>query len=194
VLDQGASDLATDILRSLSPGQRTRLVSAMAEVERLLVASMVHVEARDPAHPHARACVQAYFSELSRRFSEGFDPAVSTPVAEQELRPPGGLLLLATLHTEPVGCGGLRFDGDATAEIKRMWVAPTARGLGLGRRLLTDLESRAAGHGVRTLRLETNRALREAIGLYRASGYQEVAPFNGEPYADHWFEKRLPAC
>jgi ribosomal protein S18 acetylase RimI-like enzyme len=72
-----------------------------------------------------------------------------------------------------------------------MWVAPTARGLGLGRRLLDDLEAHAAARGVRTLRLETNRALGEAIGLYRSAGYREVAAFSEEPYAHHWFEKAL---
>jgi ribosomal protein S18 acetylase RimI-like enzyme len=70
-----------------------------------------------------------------------------------------------------------------------MWVAPAARGLGLGRRLLADLETHAAANHIRTLRLETNRSLSEAIGLYRAAGYREVAAFNDEPYAHHWFEK-----
>jgi ribosomal protein S18 acetylase RimI-like enzyme len=72
-----------------------------------------------------------------------------------------------------------------------MWVAPTARGLGLGRRLLTELERLAAEHGVRRVRLETNRNLTEAIALYRSAGYREVSPFNDEPYAHHWFEKQL---
>jgi ribosomal protein S18 acetylase RimI-like enzyme len=95
------------------------------------------------------------------------------------------------LHGEPVGCGALKFHGDAPAEIKRMWVARAARGLGLGRRLLAELEAHAAARGVRTLRLETNRALVEAIGLYRAAGYREVPAFNDEPYAHHWFERTL---
>ena len=90
-----------------------------------------------------------------------------------------------------VGCGALKFHGDSPAEIKRMWVAPAARGLGLGRRLLAELEAHAAAHGVRVLRLETNRTLAEAISLYRTSGYREVAAFNEEPYAHHWFEKAL---
>ncbi len=72
-----------------------------------------------------------------------------------------------------------------------MWVAPHARGLGLGRRLLRELERRARENGARTVRLETNRALKEAIQLYRSSGYREVARFNAEPYAHHWFEKKL---
>ena len=72
-----------------------------------------------------------------------------------------------------------------------MWVAPDVRGLGLGRRLLAELEARAAAGGTHVLRLETNRALTEAIALYRASGYRAIEAFGDEPYADHWFEKRL---
>jgi DNA-binding MarR family transcriptional regulator/GNAT superfamily N-acetyltransferase len=191
LLDQRSDDLAASILRPLSPRQRTRLVAAMAEVERLLVASMVQVAERDPRQPDARYCLRSYFSELARRFDGGFDPEQSTPVGDEDMTPPAGLLLVAALHGEPVGCGALKFRSDAPAEIKRMWVAPAVRGLGLGRRLLHDLEARAAASGIGTLRLETNHALSEAIALYRAAGYREVAPFNDEPYAHHWFEKRL---
>ena len=73
-----------------------------------------------------------------------------------------------------------------------MWVAPEVRGVGVGRRILTELERLAAKAGIRVVQLETNRALSEAISLYRASGYSEVNPFNAEPCAHHWFEKRLP--
>jgi DNA-binding MarR family transcriptional regulator/GNAT superfamily N-acetyltransferase len=190
-LNRRADDLAASILRPLNGHQRDRLVAAMAEVERLLVASMVQVSVVDPRHPDARHCVQAYFAELAHRFDGGFEPARSTAVADSELTPPAGLLLIATLHTEPVGCAGLRHHDDVTAEVKRMWVSPTVRGLGLGRRLLAEVEARAAARGVHTLRLETNRALTEAIGLYRAAGYREVDAFNDEPYADHWFERTL---
>jgi DNA-binding MarR family transcriptional regulator/GNAT superfamily N-acetyltransferase len=192
VLDRRSDDVATSILGPLSLRQRTRLIAAMAEVERLLVASAVRVAVRDPRHPDARSCVRAYFGELARRFDGGFDPALSISAGDEELTPPAGLILVATLHAEPVGCAALKFHHDGPAEIKRMWVAPAVRGLGLGRRLLADLEARAAAGRVRILRLETNRALDEAIGLYRAAGYREVAAFNDEPYADHWFEKTLP--
>jgi GNAT superfamily N-acetyltransferase/DNA-binding MarR family transcriptional regulator len=191
VLDRRSDDAAVAILEPLSARQRTRLVAAMADVERLLVASAVQVIACDPRHPDARACLQAYFSELSGRFDGGFDPARSISADDAELTLPAGLLLVATLHGEPVGCGALKFHGDEPAELKRMWVSPARRGLGLGRRLLADLETHAAAHGVRTLRLETNHALDEAIGLYRDSGYREVPAFNDEPYAHHWFEKTI---
>ena len=65
--------------------------------------------------------------------------------------------------------------------------------MGLGRRLLLDLERHARDRGVEVVRLETNAALSEAIALYRGAGYREVAAFNDERYADHWFEKRLGA-
>jgi DNA-binding MarR family transcriptional regulator/ribosomal protein S18 acetylase RimI-like enzyme len=190
-LDRRADGLAASILQPLNGDQRGRLVAAMGEVERLLVASMVAVAVADPRHADARLCIQAYFAELARRFGGGFDPARSTPVADEELTLPAGLLLVATLHADPVGCAGLRLHRDGHADVKRMWVSPTVRGLGLGRRLLTELESRAAAHGVRTLRLETNGALTAAIALYRTSGYREVAAFNDEPYAHHWFEKTI---
>ena len=191
VLDRRSDDAAVAILEPLSARQRARLVAAMAEVERLLVASAVQVTEYDPRHPNARACLRAYFGELSRRFDGGFDPDRSISADDEELTPPAGLLLVATRHGEPVGCGALKFHGDGPTEIKRMWVSPAVRGLGLGRRLLAELEARAAIRGVGALRLETNRALDEAIGLYRDSGYREVAAFNDEPYAHHWFEKTL---
>ena len=165
----------------------------MAEVERLLAASAVRIAVTDPRDPRARACLRSYFTELAGRFADGFDPARSNPAADDEMTPPGGLFLVATLHGEPAGCGAIKFHRAAPAEIKRMWVAPAARGLGLGRRLLASLEAHAAAGGALMARLETNRTLGEAISLYRSAGYREVEPFNDEPYADHWFEKTLDA-
>ena len=72
-----------------------------------------------------------------------------------------------------------------------MWVLGSARGLGIGRRMLGELEARVAESGATVARLETNRALVEAIALYRSAGYREVPAFNDEPFADHWFEKQL---
>ena len=128
---------------------------------------------------------------MAHRFDGGFDPGRSIPAADEDLTPPAGLFLVATLHGDPVGCAALKLHADGWAEVKRMWVSPTVRGLGLGRRLIAELEAQADAHGIRTLRLETNRALTEAIGLYRAAGYREVDAFNAEPYAHHWFEKSI---
>jgi DNA-binding MarR family transcriptional regulator/GNAT superfamily N-acetyltransferase len=190
-LDRRADAVAASILQPLSERQRSALISAMAEVERLLVASMVRVEVCDPRHPDARSCLRAYFAELSRRLESGFDPALSIPADDEELTGLAGLFLVASLHGEPIGCGALKLHGDGSADIKRMWIAPAVRGLGLGRRLLDELEARAAERGANVVRLETNRTLTEAIAMYRAARYREVAAFNDEPYAHHWFEKSL---
>lgn len=194
VLDRLSDDLARSFLAPLNASQRARLVEAMGVVERLLTAGLVKVEAADPASADARYCFDAYFEELDDRFEDGFDPARSISADAEELTPPNGLLLLARLHGEPIGCGALKFHDDQPAEIKRMWVDPSARGLGLGRRLLAELEEEARRHDAATVRLETNRSLTEAIDLYRSAGYEEVDPFNEEPYAHHWFEKRLPGA
>jgi ribosomal protein S18 acetylase RimI-like enzyme len=163
----------------------------MATVERLLTAGSVDVSVTDPTSAPARACLRAYFAELDERFEAGFDPEQSISAAADELVEPAGLLLLARLRGQAIGCGALKLHGDDPAEIKRMWVDREARGLGLGRRLLAELERHASARGVRVVRLETNGALAEAIGLYRSAGYREVEPFNDEPYAHHWFEKDL---
>jgi DNA-binding MarR family transcriptional regulator/GNAT superfamily N-acetyltransferase len=191
VLDQRSDELAASLIAPLNPSQRARLVAAMADIERLLTAAMVEIAPIDPAHPHAQYCLHSYFSELDRRFDTGFDPARSTLVNAEELRPPAGLFLVASLRGEPIGCGGLKFHDDEPTDIKRMWVAESARGLGVGRRLLSELEKYAAKNGARAVRLETNKSLVEAISLYRSAGYVEVAPFNIEPYAHHWFQKEI---
>jgi DNA-binding MarR family transcriptional regulator/GNAT superfamily N-acetyltransferase len=190
-LDRRADTFARALLEPLSEGQREKLVDAMALVERLLTASMVTIEVEDPASADARWCIEQYFAELGERFEGGFDPGQVTSVHVEEIRPPAGLLLVARLRGEPVGCGALRLHGNAPAEIKRMWVARRARGLGLGRRMLQELERSARELGVTVLHLETNRTLTEAINMYRQSGYYEVRRFNDEPYAHYWFEKRL---
>jgi DNA-binding MarR family transcriptional regulator/GNAT superfamily N-acetyltransferase len=191
VLDRRSDELAASLLEPLGAGQRTRLVAAMVEVERLLTAPMVRISPIDPSDPHARHCLHEYFFELDRRFDTGFDPGLSISALDEEMRPPAGLFLVATLGGDPIGSGALKFHGAKPAELKRMWVAESARGLGVGRRLLSELENHAARHNVRSIRLETNKTLVEAISLYRSAGYVEVAPFNDEPYAHHWFEKQI---
>jgi DNA-binding MarR family transcriptional regulator len=191
VLDGRSDALAVSLLDPLSPEQRNRLVGAMEAIERVLTASSVTVSPVDPADPEARECVRAYFAELDRRFDTGFDPSRSMSADDDELRPPAGVFVLARLGERPVGCGALKFLPGQPADLKRMWVAESARGLGVGRRVLTELEGLAAAHGVEAVRLETNGTLVEAISLYRSAGYVEVQPFNDEPYAHHWFKKQL---
>lgn len=154
---------------------------------------VLEIAAVDSGGAEARRCLAAYFAELSSRFGQAFDPALGVSPNEPPLAPPDGCFLVARLGGRAVGCGGLRTLEPGVGEVKRMWVAAEARGRGLSRRLLAELEARAAAMGMLRLRLDTNRTLSEAQALYRSAGYREIARFNDNPYADHWFEKALAA-
>ncbi len=190
-LDKRSDDLAESLLAPLTSEQRERLVGAMRDVERLLVTASVQITPVDPEDRDAQYCLAEYVAELNRRSTRGFDPSVGATALPHELRPSRGEFFVVYLHGEAVGCGGVKHHSDAPAEIKRMWLAPQARGLGLGRRLLETLEACAREGGAREAHIETSAVLSEALALYRSSGWVEVAPFNDEPFADHWFEKKL---
>jgi DNA-binding MarR family transcriptional regulator/GNAT superfamily N-acetyltransferase len=190
LLNRLSDKAAASLLDRLDETQRVALVSAMGAVERLLLAGAVRLRVEDPRSPAARHCLERYFEELAARFETGFDPSLSIPADAQELTSPHGFFVLATLNHEPVGCGALKCHADF-GEIKRMWVTTSARGLGIGTRILDRLEELARKRRLPLLRLETNKALTEARSLYRSRGYREVSRFNDEPYAHHWFEKVL---
>lgn len=190
-LDQRSDRLAASLLAPLTPEQQDRLVAAMREVERLLVAASVEIRLVDPESADARSCLAEYVVELNRRSTRGFDPSVGATALPHEVRPPAGAFFVVYLRGEAIGCGAVKHHAGAPAEIKRMWLAPRARGLGLGRRLLETLEACAREGGARVARIETSAVLGEALALYRSTGWIEVPPFNDEPYADHWFEKLL---
>jgi DNA-binding MarR family transcriptional regulator/N-acetylglutamate synthase-like GNAT family acetyltransferase len=189
-LDRHSQEFATSMLASLDATQRERMIAAMAEVERLMRASAVKIEMADPGSADARACIAAYFRELEERFETGFDPARTVSANPDGLVPPAGLFLIARLDGRPVGCGGLKVKEPKLGEIKRMWVSPDARGLGIAQRLLDALESHGNRIGLEKLQLDTNRALKEAHALYSRNGYREISRYNDNPYAHHWFEKR----
>jgi GNAT superfamily N-acetyltransferase len=108
-----------------------------------------------------------------------------------DIFPPAGVFLLARVDGEPAGIGGVRFLDTEVAEVKSMFVSPTFRGFGVGRRILAALDGIAAEHGCRAVRLDSSAYLTEAIGLYRSAGYREVPPYNDNPKADIWFEREL---
>jgi DNA-binding MarR family transcriptional regulator/GNAT superfamily N-acetyltransferase len=191
LLDRRSDELAESILAPLDADQRDELVRAMRTVRHLLTTSTIEIRTVDPRSGDARGCLRAYFAELDRRSDSGFDAAAGISAEPHEVTPPAGLFLVAYLNGEPAGCGAVKHHAGAPSEIKRMWVAESARGLGIARRLLSELESDAIKHGATTTRLETNKHLVEAIAMYRSAGYVEVPAFNDEPFAHHWFEKQL---
>lgn len=151
----------------------------------------IHFDIAAPDGPEGRACRAAYFQELAHRFEGGFDVELGKASNDEGMTAPQGAFVIARHDGAAIGCGGFcRFDPEI-AEVKRMWVAEGARGLGVARGLLRDLERRAAAAGYRIVRLDTNRSLIEALAFYRTEGYREIPRYNANPYADFWFEKRL---
>ena len=193
--DDLSDQLASTMLDPLSRQQRERLVAAMREVCALLSRPAVEIAMEAPDSADARACVAAYISELAETFEEGFDPANGNPTPESAaMTPPAGCFLVARLDGRAVGCGALHTLEPGVGEIKRMWVAREARGLGIAGRLLEALETKAREFGMRRVRLDTNRALMAAQAMYRKAGYAEIQRFNANPYANFWFEKDLAAA
>jgi DNA-binding MarR family transcriptional regulator len=185
----------------LSDDRAERLVAAHPRAEALLAAmdlvasalgrQRIAVVAMEPEAPEARHCLQCYYDDLGRRFETGFDPARSLDPEAAALRPPVGSFLVAMSDGMPLGCVALKGSGGDAGELKRLWVDPSARGLGLARRLIGECEAAALALGMTRLRLDTNRALTEAIAMYRRLGWREIPAFNAEPYAHHWFERDL---
>ena len=190
-LDVRSDDVADSMLRGLTPDEQDQLVGAMRTVARLLAKGSVKITTGDPWSADARFCMDSYFAELERRSGHVLDPATRAAAPPEELIAPRGQLLIAYRGDEPVGCGAVKLHRGEPCEIKRMWVAESARGAGLGRRLLEELEQLARKRGATVAHIETNATLVEAIALYRQSGYVEVPAFNDEPFADQWFEKPL---
>jgi DNA-binding MarR family transcriptional regulator len=188
-LDRISDDLAASALAPLTGEQREQLLRAQADVRRLLAISMIDIAPEPPGSPDGRWCLGHYYAELDRRFDHGFDPGPPAPAAE--LSAPAGAFLLARFSGQPAGCGALRTLSPGVGEIKTVWVDRAHRGLGLGGRMIAALEQQAAALGHASVRLDTNRALSEAQAMYRALGYTEIARYNDNPYADHWFEKSL---
>lgn len=186
-----SNKLAESLVAPLTGEQARRLISVMAEVDRLLRASGVEIVQTLPKSPEARWCLDRYFDELALRFEDGFDRDAGMASDVECFVPPNGTFLVAQLFGTPVGCGALRTLKGGVGEIKRMWLAPEMRGLGVGRRLLAALERAACERKMRSIRLDTHESLTEAIRFYRASGYREVERYNDNPYAHHWFTKTL---
>ena len=156
-----------------------------------MTAQDLRIEEVDPSSHEATWCLERYYAELAERFEEGFDAAKSLLADPSEMRRPHGAFLVGRVEGQAVACGAVKLSSPGVAYIKRMWVDPGHRGRGIARTMLEALEATALDLGCMVAELETNRVLTGAIRFYRKAGYQEVAPFNDEFYAHHWFRKVL---
>lgn len=143
------------------------------------------------ASADAQRALANYYAELTHRFDGGFDPQAVRNFDPAEMIPPKGWFVIARLAGETVGCGALKLLEPSVGEIKRVWVADAARGRGVARSLMARLEATARDNGISRVRLDTNRALTEAHAMYLGMGYSEIRRYNDNPFAHHWFEKRL---
>lgn len=167
------------------------LLAAMDLVASAFGRDRIELVERDPQDEASRYCLGEYYAELARRFEEGFEVSRSRDPDAGDMRRPRGTFLVAFSDGLPIGCAGLKGSGGQVAEVKRLWVSPAARGLGLAHRLMAAVEDAARSLGITTLRLDTNRALSEAVALYRNAGWTEIERFNDDPYPDFFFEKRV---
>ncbi|MEH0938850.1 GNAT family N-acetyltransferase [Micromonospora psammae] len=129
--------------------------------------------------PVAQSLIRAALADLGQRYGGSGD---ETPVDAAEFTPPHGVFLVAHLDGEPVGCGGWRSHGDDTAELKRMYTVPAARGRGVARAVLAAVEESARYHGRKRIILECGDKQPEAIAMYTAAGYERIPNFGF--YAD----------
>ncbi|MGA8246798.1 MAG: GNAT family N-acetyltransferase, partial [Nocardioides sp.] len=190
-LEERSERRALDLVEPLGPSQRRRLADALDTAERLIRAATTSFESVPVGSAEAVAAVQRYFAELDERFSDGFDPGDAATSDVAGMSPPRGAFLVGRVDGEVVACGGLQPHRATIGEIKRMWIDPAWRGCGLGSRMLGRLEDEAVRLGYREVYLDTNDALVEAVAMYERSGYRAIARYNDNPYARHWFAKRI---
>jgi ribosomal protein S18 acetylase RimI-like enzyme len=142
--------------------------------------------------PEVRPLYDAFIRETDAPLEIDLEAEIAAG-PPRDLMPPSGLLLIARVDGEPAGLGGVRHLDTEVAEVKSMYLDPAFRGQGLARRLLAELEEIARRRGCRAIRLDTSHYLTDAVRLYRAAGYREVADYNGNRKASLWFERSLEA-
>ena len=176
----------------LSSSSRSEaLLEALDFVASVLTRDQTVIRLFDPRSEEALHCLSQYYQELASTFDQGFDVKRSRDPRIDQLMAPKGAFLVAVSDCLPIGCVGLKGNGGQSGEIKRLWVSPSARGWGLGTRLMHEIEGAARLLGISTLRLDTNKSLPGASELYRRLGWREIDRFNDDPYADFFFEKTL---
>lgn len=151
---------------------------------------MLHFVPGDPEEAPASELLAAMRAELNDVYGN-HGRLDNPPLTPDELRPPHGAYLVGYRGGVVVGGGGLRHLSDEVAEIKRMFVRPEARSLGVARALLGALEGEARRLGYLRTRLDTGPKQVHGLALYRSAGYVDVPAYNDNPFACFWGEKQL---
>lgn len=188
--DTLSNDHAADLLANHP--QTEQVLKAMDLIATAFTRDHVAITPMDPRARQSISCLENYYTELETRFERGFDVSLSRDPEATNMMTPLGAFYVAMSDGVPLGCCGLKGVGAEVAEIKRLWVSPAARGMGLAQRLLAECEVAAQELGIKVLRLDTNSALPEAERLYRKTGWTQIERFNDDPYPDLFFEKAVP--
>ncbi len=147
------------------------------------------------AGPADRDAVQRELAAYFAFLGETPDPAgLDHDVAEWEKEYGGDcgvFVVVADLSGDVVGTAGIRRREPGVGELKRMWIRPGCRGLGLGRRLMDRCLEEAHALGCRILRLDSERRLEAAVHLYRSYGFKEIPDYNRNPRAEIWMQREI---
>ena len=139
----------------------------------------------------AARLVDAMVTEMDQLYAQGPGRGVGSGASPSDFSPPTGAFLVIYAGGKPVAGGGVKRDDDGVAEIKRMYVVPSARRQGLGRRLLEALEDEARELGYVRIRLDTGNRQPHAQAMYERAGYHPIENYNGNSMASFWGEKIL---
>jgi pimeloyl-ACP methyl ester carboxylesterase/GNAT superfamily N-acetyltransferase len=190
-IEQRAKGPVTRLHLDCQHSPPTEAPQATAEaIARFVRALDIEVREEPFDTPTSAALVADYVAEIRAMYPE-WSPNVPPRMTAHDVEPPDGRWLIAYRDGHAVGCVGLKRLDERTAEIKRVYVAPAARGAGVARALLGGLEAVARDAGYHTVRLDTGAKQPASVALFGSSGYEPIADYNGNPVAAYWFEKRL---
>ena len=166
-------------------------IDAIARFAAILRGNQIRLAEESYDGPAARTLVPAYVDEIRAMYPD-WTPDVPPRLTATDVEPPAGRWLVAYRDEQPIGCAGLKRLDERTAEIKRVYVAPEARGAGVARALLARLEEIARTVGYDRLRLDTGAEQPASVALFTSIGYEQIPDYNGNPVGAYWFEKQLP--
>jgi len=164
--------------------------AAIAEFLHDLGAQQIRISEEPYDGAAAKLLVPDYVAEIRAMYPD-WTPDVPPRLTPEDVEPPAGRWVVAYRRAQPVGCAALKRLDEHTAEIKRVYVAPEARGTGVARAILARLEQIAHDVGYTRLRMDTGARQPASVALFSSSGYEQIADYNGNPVAAYWFEKRL---
>jgi uroporphyrinogen-III synthase/GNAT superfamily N-acetyltransferase len=187
VIGPATAEVAADLAVGVTAEAVVHTVPGLVDALVGYFSDRVVIHTEDAASADAQWCLEQYLAKVDDYVDLGLIRGAVVTSDLHELSPPNGLLLVARLDGQPVGCSCLTLVAPDVANIKCMWIDPSVQGRGLGRQLLERIIVEGRRLGLQRLQMETNEALTEVISLCRDVGFAEVEPFSDEPHSHYWF-------